>query len=43
MGPWWGSRQWSLRVEVTPPGVAGCTSLEVPRLSRVPEEQLLQF
>ena len=35
MGPWWGSTQWSLPVDVTPPGAAGCTSLEVPCRSRV--------
>ena len=34
--PWWGLRQWSLPVEETPPGVAGCMSPELPRLSRVP-------
>ena len=38
-----GSRQWSLPVEVTPPGVAGCTSPEVPRLFTVPAGQLSQF
>jgi len=41
-GTWWGSRQWSLPVEVTPPGVAGRTSPEVPRLSRVPVGLLLR-
>jgi len=30
----------ALPVEVTPPGAAGCTSLEVPRLSTVPAGQL---
>jgi len=33
----------TLPVEVTPPGVVGCTSPEVPRLSRVPAGLLLRL